>query len=55
MTTPTRLLFTPLKIGSTPTYMVNGKKLVFYDEEKKEVLIEPTADDLLNAIEEANG
>ncbi|MDF1489611.1 DsbA family protein [Tessaracoccus caeni] len=43
------------KIGSTPTYMVNGKKLVFYDEEKKEVLIEPTADDLLNAIEEANG
>lgn len=47
--------FTADKIGSTPTYVVNGQQLKFYDEQKQEVLIQPTADDFLRAVTEANG
>lgn len=40
---------------STPTYAVNGKKLVFADEASQQMLIQPTPEDLLRAITEANG
>lgn len=46
--------FTASGFGGTPTYAVKGKKLEFSNQ-AQEVLIQPTADDLLRAINEANG
>ena len=46
--------FQRAQIKGTPTFIVNGKQLEFVNESTKEVLIQPTADDLLKAIEEAN-
>lgn len=45
--------FTDEGIGGTPTYMVGDTKLEFTND-KNEVVIEPTAEDLLRAITEAN-
>lgn len=42
------------EIQGTPTYLVNGTKLEFQDEATGEILIQPTADDLLRAINEAS-
>lgn len=41
------------QIGSTPTFLVGGQRLEFYDQEKQQVLIEPTADSVLGAVEAA--
>lgn len=41
------------EIQGTPTYLVNGTKLEFQDPASGEILIQPTADDLLRAINEA--
>lgn len=38
----------------TPSYVVNGKKLEFYDASTQTVTIQNTPDDLLRAITEAN-
>ncbi|MDO5083824.1 MAG: thioredoxin domain-containing protein [Arachnia propionica] len=38
-------------ITQTPTFTVDGKELKFYDEATKSVLIEPTAESLMEAIE----
>ncbi len=42
------------EIAGTPTYSVGGETLTFFDRETNEVLIQPTAEELLDAIEEAN-
>lgn len=40
-------------IGSTPTYLVSGQTLEFYDQTSQQVLIQPTTDDFLRAVTEA--
>lgn len=40
-------------IDATPTFTVNGKQLKFVDETSKTTLIEPNAESLLKAIEQA--
>lgn len=40
-------------VTGTPTYVVNGQKLVFGDQETQQTLIEPNAESLLNAITKA--
>ncbi len=45
--------FTIDKIGGTPTYKVGDTKLEFFSGQ--EVVIQPTAEDMLRAITEANG
>lgn len=41
------------EIGSTPTYLVSGQRLQFADESGQQVLIQPTEEDLMRAINEA--
>lgn len=41
-------------LGGTPSYVVDGNLMEFYDQETEEVLIEPTPEDLLRAITEAS-
>ena len=41
-------------IGGTPAYLVGDTQLEFYNQEKKEILIEPTPEDMLRAIREAS-
>ncbi|MDO5737561.1 MAG: thioredoxin domain-containing protein [Propionibacteriaceae bacterium] len=41
-------------ISGTPTYMVGENKLEFADEASREILIQPTPEDMLRAITEAN-
>lgn len=41
------------QIGATPTFLVSGQVLEFYDQEAQTVLIQPTAESLLGAINEA--
>ncbi|MHA6511337.1 DsbA family protein [Tessaracoccus sp. Z1128] len=38
------------RIGATPTFLVSGQVLEFYDSESKSVLIQPTADSMMEAI-----
>ena len=45
--------FNDNQIGSTPTYLVSGQKLEFFDQSANTVLIQPTAEDLKRAIDEA--
>ncbi len=40
----------PDGVNVTPTFKVNGNELVFYDREKQQLLIEPTAESMLAAI-----
>ena len=42
-------------IGSTPTYMVGEERLEFFDQATEEVLIQPTPEDVLRAIQEIAG
>lgn len=42
-------------ITGTPTFLVGDVALQFYDEDTREVLIQPTPEDLLRAITEAAG
>lgn len=46
-------VFNDEQIGSTPTYMVSGQKLEFFDQVANQALIQPTPDDMLRAITEA--
>ncbi|HJE51702.1 MAG TPA: DsbA family protein [Tessaracoccus flavescens] len=41
------------QIPSTPTYLVSGQRLEFYDEATQAVLIEPTEESMMAAINEA--
>lgn len=43
------------KIPGTPAFKVGDVQLKFIDETTEEVLIQPTPEDLLRAITEANG
>lgn len=47
------LKFIEDQIQSTPTYMVSGQRLEFADESGQTVLIQPTEEDLMRAINEA--
>ncbi len=40
-------------VSETPTYTVEGKKIVFADKDSKQVLIEPNAESVLKGIETA--
>lgn len=46
--------FKKSQLPGTPAYVVNGNQLEFYNQETEEVLIQPTPEDLLRAINEAN-
>ncbi|WP_185975575.1 DsbA family protein [Tessaracoccus rhinocerotis] len=48
-------MFNEEQIGSTPTYLVGDQRLEFFDQDTQEVLIQPTPDDILRAIEETIG
>lgn len=41
------------QIGATPTFLVGGQRLEFYDQEAQTVLIEPTVESMQAAIDEA--
>lgn len=41
-------------LSGTPAYVVNGNQLEFFDQKTEEVLIQPTPEDMLRAINEAN-
>lgn len=41
--------------SSTPSYMVGDTRLMFFDQNTNEMLIQPTPEDLLRAIQEAQG
>lgn len=41
-------------LSGTPAFVVNGNQLEFFNQETEEVLIQPTPEDLLRAINEAN-
>ncbi len=41
-------------VKATPTFMVGENTLEFFDQEKEEVLIQPTPEDMLRAINEAS-
>lgn len=46
-------LFNDNQIGSTPSFLVSGQKLEFFDQANNQVLIQATPDDMLRAVTEA--
>ena len=45
--------FTDDQIGATPTFLVSGQQLEFFNQETQEVLIQPTAESMMEAINAA--